>query len=146
MTVHTATGDRITAADLYALLRLRVEVFVIEQGCLYQDLDGLDLVASTRHLWLREGGSVPGCLRILDDEQGIRIGRVCTAAGARGTGVGARLMDAALGSIGDVESTLSAQTYAADFYRRFGYVPEGEEYLDDGIPHILMRRAAPPPR
>lgn len=146
MTVHTASGDRITAADLYALLRLRVEVFVIEQGCLYQDLDGLDLVASTRHLWLREGGSVPGCLRILDDARGIRIGRVCTSPGARGTGAGARLMDAALGSIGDVESTLSAQTYAADFYRRFGYVPEGEEYLDDGIPHILMRRVAPPPR
>lgn len=146
MTVHVATGDRIAAADLYALLRLRIDVFVVEQKCLYQDLDGLDLLASTRHLWLREGASVTGCLRILDDAAGIRIGRVCTAAGARGTSVGVRLMDAALGEIGDAESTLSAQTHAAGFYTRYGYLPEGEEYLDDGIPHILMRRAAPSPR
>lgn len=142
--VHSASGSEITAADLYALLRLRVDVFVVEQECAYSELDGLDLLAGTRHLWLTDTDAVLGCLRIIDDGSGVsRVGRVCTSVAARGTGVGARLMTAALDVIGDVESVLGAQTYATGFYERFGYRAEGEPYDEDGIPHVMMRRTAP---
>ncbi|GAA5120604.1 GNAT family N-acetyltransferase [Haloechinothrix salitolerans] len=139
--VRSATGPEITAADLYALLRLRVNVFVVEQECAYPELDGLDLLPGTCHLWLAEGDTLLGCLRIIDDGGGVlRVGRVCASAAARGTGVGARLMTAALDVIGDAESVLGAQTYATGFYERFGYRTEGEPYDEDGIPHITMRR------
>lgn len=140
--VRSASGSEITAADLYALLRLRVDVFVVEQDCPYPELDGLDLLPGTRHLWLTDGDVVLGCLRILDDGSDVlRVGRVCTSEKARGTGAGARLMTAALDVIGSAESVLGAQTYATGFYERFGYRAEGEPYDEDGIPHVTMRRA-----
>lgn len=143
--VESVSGADITAAQLYGVLRLRVDVFVVEQNCAYPELDGLDLLPSTRHFWLpgEAEDRIAGCLRVLADSGGVfRIGRVCTARFARGTGAGARLMEAAVAYVGGAESVLGAQTYAADFYARFGYVPEGEEYDDDGIPHITMRRPA----
>lgn len=141
--VRSAGGDEVTAPQLYELLRLRVDVFVVEQECPYPELDGLDLLPSTRHFWVpgEPGAGFAGCLRVLDDGDGVpRIGRVCTAGAARGSGLGARLMQAAVEYLGDSESVLGAQTYAREFYARFGYEPEGEEYNEDGIAHITMRR------
>jgi ElaA protein len=142
--LHAATGTELTTADLYDLLRLRVDVFVVEQECPYPELDGRDLLASTVHLWWRED-SVLGCLRLLDEGSVTRVGRVCTAASARGTGLGGRLMAAAVERIGARESVLGAQVQAQGLYARFGYVPEGEAYLEDGIPHIGMRRPSGAP-
>ncbi|MFC5289339.1 GNAT family N-acetyltransferase [Actinokineospora guangxiensis] len=143
--LHVATGPELTAADLYDLLRLRVDVFVVEQECPYPELDGRDMLASTVHLWLREGGAVLGCLRLLDEGPATRVGRVCTAASARGTGLGGTLMAAAVERIGARESVLGAQVQAQGLYARFGYAPEGEVYLEDGIPHISMRRPGSTP-
>ncbi len=137
--LHVATGPELTAADLYDLLRLRVDVFVVEQECPYPELDGRDLLESTVHMWWR-AESVTGCLRLLDEGPVVRVGRVCTAASARGTGLGGRLMAAAVERIGDRESVLGAQVRAQGLYARFGYEPEGEVYVEDGIPHIAMRR------
>ncbi|MGW5049970.1 GNAT family N-acetyltransferase [Actinokineospora sp. NPDC004072] len=138
--LHTAAGPSLTAVDLYDLLRLRVDVFVVEQECPYPELDGRDLLATTTHIWWRPGAEVLGCLRLLDEGDVVRVGRVCTAATARGTGVAAKLMTAALDRIGSRESVLNSQVQAQPLYARFGYVPEGESYLEDGIPHITMRR------
>lgn len=139
--VQSAAGDQLTARQLYALLRLRTAVFVVEQNCPYLDPDGLDLLPTTRHFWVPGAeAQLAGCLRLLDDGGVLRIGRVCTSAAARGNGTGARLMAAAVEHIGDAESVLGAQTYATQFYARYGYRPDGEEYDEDGIPHILMRR------
>ncbi|MGH3432580.1 MAG: GNAT family N-acetyltransferase [Thermocrispum sp.] len=145
MSISYAAGDQLTAAQLYALLRLRVDVFVVEQEAAYPELDGRDLLPSTHHFWLPgDGERLAGCLRLLDEDGLLRIGRVCTSKDARGSGVGVRLMDAVMPHIGDRESVLESQTYAAGFYARYGYVPEGEEFTDDdGIPHILMRRRPP---
>ena len=139
-TLHDATGPELTAAQLHDILRLRVDVFVVEQKAAYPELDGRDLLPDTRHLWFEDAGSVLAYLRVLLDPGGIRrIGRVVTAAHARGTGLAARLMDAALTVPG--EYVLDAQTYVQGFYARYGFVAEGQEYLDDdGIPHIKMRR------
>jgi ElaA protein len=142
LSIAVRSGTELTSAELYALLRLRVDVFVVEQECPYPELDGRDLLPDTRHVWATTSDDrVAGCLRVLAEEGGVqRIGRVCTARFARGTGVGAVLMREALELIGDTESVLDAQTYATGFYERFGFRPEGEEFLEDGIPHVTMRR------
>ena len=139
-TLHDATGPELTAAQLHDILRLRVDVFVVEQKAAYPELDGRDLLPDTRHLWFEDAGSVLAYLRVLADPGGIRrIGRVVTAAHARGAGLAARLMDAALTI--PAEYVLDAQTYVQAFYARYGFVAEGPEYTDDdGIPHIKMRR------
>jgi ElaA protein len=141
--LYSAKGDEITAAQLYPLLRLRVDVFVVEQECPYPELDGRDLLPTTTHLWWQPADELEGYLRLLVDEDGThRIGRVCTTRATRGTGLGARLMKVALEEIGDAPAVLEAQTYALDFYARFGFAPAGERYLEDGIEHMTMRRPA----
>ncbi|MGW7538668.1 GNAT family N-acetyltransferase [Amycolatopsis sp. NPDC054798] len=139
-TLHRAAGPELSAAELYEILRLRSDVFVVEQDCVYADIDGRDLLPETQHVWLSSGTEVLACLRVLAEPGGgSRIGRVVTAKSARGQGLAAQLMAAALdGATG--EFVLDAQTYAQQLYARFGFVAEGEEYLEDGIPHITMRR------
>lgn len=147
-------------ATVFALARLRQAVFVVEQECAYPDLDDHDLDAETVHFWVE--GDVPteavACLRVLRDRTAKdgaagdraangsgawKIGRVCTALPARGTGLSAKLFGAAMDFLGpEAEVTLGAQTYAAGFYRKFGFTEEGEEYDEDGIMHIEMRRPA----
>lgn len=143
MVLYSAKGDEITAAELYPLLRLRVDVFVVEQECPYPELDGRDLLPTTVHVWWQPADEVLGYLRLLRDPDGThRIGRVCTALSARGSGLGALLMKAAMEHVGDEAAVLDAQTYALDFYARFGFVPDGDRFLEDGIEHQTMRRAA----
>jgi ElaA protein len=141
--LYSAPGDEITAAQLYPLLTLRAAVFVIEQESLYLDLDGRDLLPTTLHLWWQPADELQGYLRLLRDPDGAhRIGRVCTVKQARGTGLGALLMKAAMTQIGDEPAVLEAQTYATAFYARFGFTPTGAPYLEDGIEHITMRRTS----
>ncbi|MGY0500584.1 GNAT family N-acetyltransferase [Nocardia sp. FBN12] len=131
-------------ATLYRLLRLRVEVFVVEQECAYPELDGRDLLAATRHFWLDDGGEIVGTLRLLeevvDGVTSCRIGRVCVAVNARKHGYTTRLMRAALAEIGSVTVRLDAQSHLVGMYAKFGFVVDGAEYDDDGIMHVPMRR------
>ncbi|MBW0272181.1 acyltransferase [Nocardia sp. MH4] len=131
-------------ATLYRLLKLRVEVFVVEQACAYPELDGRDLLPETRHLWLDDEGEVIATLRLLEEhEDGVtsfRLGRLCTAVPARGHGYTTRLLQAALAETGSATVRLNAQSYLVDMYAKYGFVPDGEEFLDDGIPHVPMRR------
>jgi ElaA protein len=136
---HRATGDQLDVGQLYALLTLRVNVFIVEQRSPYPDLDGRDLDPGTVHLWYAEDGAPVAYLRILPGPPA-RIGRVCTLPRARGAGYSTRLMRAALAELGDVEVVLDAQVAAKAMYSRFGFQPEGEPFDDDGIPHIAMRR------
>jgi ElaA protein len=136
----TAELDPIT---LYGILQLRVDVFVVEQKCPYRELDGRDLEPGTRQLWVESGGGVDATLRLLADADGrARIGRVATAARARGQGLGALLMSAALPLTGDRDVVLDAQSYLSAWYARFGFVVDGPEFLEDGIAHVpmLLRR------
>ncbi|WP_199430267.1 GNAT family N-acetyltransferase [Qaidamihabitans albus] len=140
--ILACAGGELTAAQLHDILRLRVDVFVVEQECPYPEIDGRDLLPGTRHFWAQGEDGAAGYLRVLAEPGGVlRIGRVCTAPQARSTGLGARLMTAALEYAGGAECVLDAQTYAQGFYARFGFRPDGEEYLEDGIPHIPMRRS-----
>lgn len=142
MIAHVATIADLDAPTLYALLRLRTDVFVVEQHCPYPELDGRDVEPTARHVWFAtDAGEIQAYLRILTEPDGTaRIGRVCTAAEARGGGLSGRLMTAALAVVGDAACVLDAQSHLVDFYGRFGFVPSGPEFVEDGIPHVPMRR------
>lgn len=138
---HVASFAELDARTLYALLRLRVDVFVVEQQCPYPELDGRDTEPGTRHVWSAgDSGAPEAYLRVLDDPDGARIGRVVTAPHARGSGLARRLVEAALEVVGDRTVRLEAQTYVADFYTRYGFVVDGPEYVEDGIAHVPMIR------
>ncbi|GAY16717.1 GNAT family N-acetyltransferase [Mycobacterium sp. shizuoka-1] len=137
------------AATLYELLKLRVEVFVVEQACPYPELDGRDLLAETRHFWLEQpDGTVIATLRLMEEhgggEKAFRIGRVCTQRAARGQGHTTRLLQAALADVGVHACRINAQTYLAEMYARHGFVADGDEFVEDGIPHVPMLRPAAP--
>lgn len=138
--VRTAGFDELDARTGYLLWQLRESVFVVEQECPYPELDGRDLEPGTRHVWLEDAGRPVAYLRILADADRLRIGRVVVAADHRGGGLAERLMRAALEEVGDRPSCLDAQSYLVGWYTRFGYTPSGEEFLDDGIPHVPMER------
>jgi ElaA protein len=132
---------------LYGLLKLRTDVFVVEQRCAYPELDGRDQESGTRHLWFERDRVPIAYLRILADQEEngpvARIGRVVTAKDARGLGLAGKLMVAALAASGDLPIVLEAQSDVAGFYERYGFHVMGPEYLEDGIPHIPMRRDLP---
>lgn len=138
---------QLSTQELYAILRLRAEVFVVEQQCVYLDVDGQDLLGDTCHLmaWLDQ--QLVAYLRLLDPiQQGgdVVIGRVVTAPSVRGQGMGHEMMVQALGHAEKKwpgqPIYLSAQAHLQGYYGRYGFKPVGEEYLEDGIPHIGMRR------
>ncbi|MCI4064971.1 GNAT family N-acetyltransferase [Micromonospora sp. R77] len=140
--VHVARFAELDVRTFHDLLRLRIDVFVVEQACAYPELDGRDVEAGTRHLWLTRDGDVVAYLRILADPDGVaRIGRVVVAAAARGAGLAGRLMTEALALVGDGTCVLEAQTHLVGFYAGHGFAVSGADYVEDGIPHTPMRRA-----
>jgi ElaA protein len=139
--IRVAAFDELDARTAYLLWQLRESVFVVEQSCAYQELDGRDLEPGTRHVWVERDGAPVAYLRVLEDPE-LRIGRVLVAQDHRGEGLAGRLMEAALELVGTRESQLHAQAYLAGWYERFGYEQTGPEFLDDGIPHVPMVRPA----
>jgi ElaA protein len=143
-TVHRSWAADLEPRTMYEILRLRVEVFVVEQACPYSELDGRDLEDRARHYWLGGSGQpepVLGCVRLLKEPDGdYRIGRLCTARSARGRGLGRRLMEAALAEVGDGGCVLDSQEHLAAFYVGYGFRPTGPAYDWDGVAHVPMRR------
>ena len=133
--------DRLTPREVYEILKIRTAVFVVEQNCPYQEVDGTDY--DSLHVWLEENDEIVAYLRIFekDSETGtVQIGRVLSKR--RGEGLGAKVMEhgieAAQLEMGAKAIFIEAQTYALDFYKKFGFEPCGEEFLEDGIPHTPM--------
>lgn len=127
-------------ATAYDAWRLRQDVFVIEQDCPYPDLDGRDREPTTRHVLLHEDDVLLGYLRVLDDGDEARIGRVVLARAGRGRGLADLLMRAALAETGDRAVVLHAQSPLARWYATHGFAVSGPEFLEDDIPHLPMRR------
>jgi ElaA protein len=139
---------QLTTEELYQLLKLRSQVFVVEQQCAYLDIDGNDQTADHLLAWNADDALV-GYLRAFASDKpdaAARIGRVVTSPAHRGTGLGHWLMEEALSFIaqhyGDARVELSAQAHLEQFYARFGFTRSSENYLEDGIPHCRMQRAA----
>jgi ElaA protein len=138
--LRSARFAELGALTAYRLWALRARVFVVEQDCPYLDLDGRDLEPGTRHLWIERDGLPVATLRVLEDGEALRIGRVATAREARGQGLAARLVRAALAVAGERAVVLDAQSHLVDWYAAFGFAPSGRGFLEDGIPHTPMRR------
>lgn len=144
---HDLHHSELSTRQLYAILALRCAVFVVEQACPYQDVDGLDLVAENRHILAMQGEELMACARILAPEEAtgaVAIGRVIVSPRARGRHLGNRLMEQTLLSCErhwpQRGIYLSAQAHLQNFYRRHGFETCGEIYLEDNIPHIDMRK------
>ena len=141
LSVHEAALDDVPPRTLHDLLRLRVDVFVVEQECAYPEIDGRDGEPGALLLWAADSrGGVAATLRLLREPEGRRIGRVATAAEFRGAGLAAQLVRRALELAGDVPVVLDAQAHLASWYARFGFEATGEPFTEDGIPHVPMRR------
>ncbi|QCW49656.1 GNAT family N-acetyltransferase [Nocardioides dongxiaopingii] len=134
------------ARTLYAVARLRQDVFVVEQACPYPDLDGRDLEAGTHHVLLQDdradSPALLGVARVLDDGDVWRVGRVVLARDARGRGLADDLVRTALTLCTGRDVVLDAQSPLAGWYAGFGFEVDGPEFLEDGIPHLPMRRPA----
>ena len=137
------TFNELSPQDIYSILQLRSEVFVVEQNCVYQDIDDKDQYAL--HLLLKKDDYLIGYSRIFkagDYFKEASIGRVLVKKQDRNNRHGSLLMELSIKDIKDhfKENTIkiSAQTYLKKFYNELGFDPIGEEYLEDGIPHIAM--------
>jgi len=134
----------ISKDDLFDVLALRTKVFVVEQDCPYQELDQND--KNAYHLFCKEKGKVVAVLRIYRDKDNkkILIGRVAVDVDFRKSGIARKMMMVCLKYMEDnfknEKLFLSAQTYLVDFYKSFGFVIYGDEFLEDGIPHIHMSK------
>ncbi|MEP6965655.1 MAG: GNAT family N-acetyltransferase [Polaromonas sp.] len=138
--------DALTAAELYAALQLRSEVFVVEQACVFQDMDGADDKAM--HLLGTLRGQVVAygrCLPAGNKFPEASIGRICTRDSVRGTGAGHALVEKALACLmqqwGAQAIRIGAQARLELFYRQHGFVSTGDSYIEDGIAHIEMLRS-----
>ncbi|WP_190810387.1 GNAT family N-acetyltransferase [Flagellimonas sp. S3867] len=143
MEIVTKKFDELSKTELYQILQMRSEVFVVEQNCAYQDVDGKDEKAL--HVIGIKNGKVVAYTRVFgpgDYFKNTSIGRVVVAKDERKYGYGKVIMQATLEEIGTrfPENTIeiSAQTYLLKFYNELGFVTQGNEYLEDGIPHVRM--------
>lgn len=133
--------DELTVSELYDILALRSEVFVVEQKCAYQDPDDLD--RNALHVWFEDSGKISAYLRILpagllyDD---VTIGRVITVV--RGVGTGRKLVAEGVRiaeeRFGPCKIVVAAQVYARAFYEKCGFRQISDEFSEDGIPHVMM--------
>ncbi len=137
------TFNELTTAELYEILRIRAEVFVVEQTCVYQDLDLKDKRAY--HVFAEENGEVIAYLRILEkgvSYHEISIGRVLVKEEYRGRGLARELMQRAISFVEEAlkekEIRISAQKYLLKFYESLGFTAVSEVYLEDGIEHVEM--------
>lgn len=135
--------NELTPAELYAIIRLRNEVFVVEQQCVYQDADNKDPYCY--HVMSFRNGELAAYCRIVRPGLSfneLSIGRVVTSPRARGTGEGKKLMIIAIENcyklFGKVPIRIGAQLYAKEFYSRLGFKESGATYDEDGIDHIEM--------
>lgn len=143
LTIKIKSFNELTIIELYTLLQLRSEVFVVEQNCVYQDIDGKDKDAL--HVLGYKNNNLVAYTRIFksgDYFKNASIGRVVVAKGERKHKYGYDIMETSIKAIKDLfketKIKLSAQTYLKQFYNNLGFKEEGEEYLEDGIPHIVM--------
>lgn len=141
MNLFVKAFHELTAEELFEIYKLRSAVFVVEQQCVYQDIDDLDKEAL--HLWLEESGEIMAYLRVLPQGavfEEVAIGRVIAVKRRCGLATlilkeGIRIAQERFGADG---IRLEAQTYARSLYEKLGFVQTSEEFLEDGIPHIQM--------
>jgi len=141
MNLVTKYFNELTTTELYEILKSRAEIFVVEQNCIYQDMDDIDY--HSLHIYYESNKKVTAYLRAFTKDSvnnTVQIGRVLTLT--HGTGLGGRLLKEGISIIKKKMNPSSiyieAQCYAIGFYEREGFVVTSEEFLEDGIPHVEM--------
>lgn len=141
MQLYVKRFQELTTDELYAILKLRVDVFVVEQRCPYPELDDLD--RASLHVWLEDEAGIEAYVRVLD--KGVKslnaaLGRVIAVR--RRMGLGTKIVQAGIDAAREVFGAdavyVEAQTYASGLYEKLGFRQVSEEFLEDGIPHIRM--------
>lgn len=143
MSLQSKEFKQLTTAELFLIMRERVDVFVVEQACAYPELDDVDCHQQTVHLFTRDDNALTSYARCyIKNEQYSAIGRVLVSKATRRKGKGVELVNAAIACcfkhFSGRDIHISAQTYLLDFYRSFGFTLSGDVYLEDGIPHQDM--------
>ena len=135
--------NELTLEELYEILKLRSEVFVVEQKCIYNDIDGKDLTSS--HIMIKENGKIKAYLRALQpgvSYEDASLGRVLVSPDARGKGYAKAIVtkgvEYILNNFNTTKITIGAQEYLKNFYSEIGFKPISEVYDEDGIPHLDM--------
>lgn len=135
--------NELTLEELYEILKLRSEVFVVEQNCIYNDIDGKDLTSS--HIMIKENGKIKAYLRALQtgvSYEDASLGRVLVSPDARGKGYAKAIVikgvEYILNNFNTTKITIGAQEYLKNFYSKIGFKPISEVYDEDGIPHLDM--------
>lgn len=143
MNFHVRAFNALEGLTVYKILKLRNEIFVVEQACIYQDCDGKDLEGI--HFYAEEEGEILSYLRVLPAgvvHEEVTIGRVVTNPDARGRGLSTALLKKAISyakeQLHAKAVRISAQAYLLEFYGNLGFKPISESYLEDGIPHVEM--------
>ena len=141
MTEHVKAFHELTLDELYRIMKLRVDVFVVEQKCPYAELDNLDQAAM--HVWLEDEGRIMAYLRVMDkgaESDCVSLGRVLSVKRrcGLGTGVLQKGIQVAQEVYGAEAIYLEAQTYARGLYENLGFRQMSDEFMLDGIPHIKM--------
>lgn len=145
MHIYTKSFETLTITELYELLQLRSEVFVVEQDCVYQDIDGKDQKA--QHVLGKKDGKIVACTRIFDAGHYFKhasIGRIVVSKAFRRYGYGHDIVKASIQAIHAIFKKetieMSAQEHLIAFYETHGFKQTGKPYLEDGIPHVRMLR------
>jgi len=144
MKIEIKEFKELTTLELYEILKVREEVFIVEQNCIYNDLDNKDLNAI--HITIRENSKILAYLRVLEskhDNHEISFGRVLVTQEGRGKGYAKAIVEEAIDYINKSWNkkviSIEAQSYLKKFYESFGFVVTSDEFLEDGIPHIWMK-------
>ena len=145
MTTVIKKFEDLTVNELYRILQLRVDVFIVEQNCPYHEIDDFDQMSY--HAYIEEDGEIVAYIRVLPENTKFRevsVGRVISSQKKRGCGYGMVILKEGIKiaeeKFGAKEIRIEAQTYARKFYEKAGFVKDSDEFLEDGIPHIEMIR------
>jgi ElaA protein len=144
---HLKTFNQLNTTELYELIKLRVDVFVVEQNCPYPELDNKDQLTDVYHLLGYNKNELVACARLLGKGityPNIAIGRIITKQTHRGSGLGHQLIKSAIENCvklwGDAPIEIGAQAHLEKYYAQHGFKVNSDSYLEDGIPHIDMIR------
>lgn len=132
-----------TPMQVHQLYKLRVDVFVAEQNCPFNEIDDQDANPETRHILAFDGETLAGCARVFPTESGSRFGRFVVHPDFRRSGLGPQIVRTGIEYTErfDGDLIVEAQSGLVGYYEQFGLVAEGEEFLDTGVPHRKMRLA-----
>lgn len=138
MILQIVAGPDLNVHQLYQIWTIRDTVFAFEQHADDVDADGIDLNANVTHWWYDVDGEVASYLRVIENEEYVKITRVCTRKEHRGSGLSTKLMNEAIAAHSGRKIKITAQAYLEDWYASLGFVRTGENFLEAGIDHVPM--------